>query len=212
MALFVSFDKAAKLLARQAFGVVDNDTQGYADDALELALQDVEQETHLISQEGDATLALTGANQYTLTEIEMDILRVVKAWTSWGPLKVIRKAAFVEKYPDFASFATGIPRHVVLWGDDSIYVWPDQADQTLNLTYYKLMEREMGSRVMSKLLDIARKYVEADPNVRGVNRVLAREALQNLNKAQTRATDSPVQLFPEQRVNTINHYKRTRGR
>ena len=210
MALLVSFDKGAKLLARQVFGVVDAETQGYAEDALELALQEIEQETHLISQEGDGTLALTGANQYDLSDIDLTILRIVKAKTKWGAVEVMRKAEFMTKFPDHESYSTGLPRNLVLWGNDSLYVWPDQAATTLTVIFYKLMEKSMAGSIMSKLLDIARGFVETDPNTRGINRIQRMEALRNVNKSQTRATDSPLRFLVEHRVNVINHFKRSR--
>jgi hypothetical protein len=210
MPLSLSFDRAARLLARQVFGVVNDDTREAAEDALECALQEIEIETHLVAQEREGTLALTGANTYALSSVSVDILRVVKGWTQYGDLEVMRKAEFVTRYPDFSNWAAGLPKTIVLWGEDSLYVWPDQADITLNLMYYKLIDRNMSGSILSKLLDIGRKFADSAKETRGVNRIIAREALETLNKAQARAEDAPVRLLPEERVGIINHFKRGR--
>jgi len=212
MPLSVSFDDASRLLARQVYGVVDDDTRAMAEDALELALQEVANSTHLIDQEGEGTLPLTGANSYNLSDVDTQILRVVKAWTSWGALEVMRKAEFVTRFPDYASNAGGIPRTLVLWGQDSLYVWPDQSDLTLNMIFYKILETAHASNVLFALLDIGRKFADPDKATRAINLTASQIQLAALNKGQTRASDSPIRFLPEQRIETVNRYKRERGR
>jgi len=211
MPLSVSLDKAAKILARQVYGAVNADTEGMAMDALEIAMQEIASETHLIGQEAEKTISTTGANSYTIsTAIDADVLRIVKAKTKWGAIDVMRKAEFMVRYPDFETYRSGIPRFLVLWGDDSMYLWPDQTGDSLLVIYYKLIETTMAGQILSKLLDIARKFADPDKDTRMVNRLVAKEALDAVKKSQTRASDLPIRFLPEQRVNTINHYKRSR--
>lgn len=210
MPLAVSIDGLVEFLAQQVFGNKTEDSKDMVEFAVDLALQEISATTQLVTQEAEGTLALTGANSYALTTIDKNLLRVHKAWTSWGDIQVMRKAEFVARHPGHADFSTGIPRLVVLWGKDSVYVWPDQSGQTMNFLYYKMLKAEHAGEVLFALKQIAQKYVESDKNVRALNYQMAQDSMRILQKTETRASDAPIRMLPEERVTLINAHKRMR--
>lgn len=210
MSLAVSIDGLVEFLAQQVFGNKTDDSKDMVEFAVDLALQEISASTQLVTQEAEGTLTLTGANSYNLSSIDKNLLRVHKAWTSWGDIQVMRKAEFVARYPGYANYGVGIPRFVVLWGKDALYVWPDQSSQTLNVLYYKMLKAEHTGEVLFALKQLAQKYVESDKDVRALNYTMAKDSMQILQKTKARASDAPIRMLPEERVSAINHHKRTR--
>lgn len=210
MPLTVSFDDAKTILARQVFGVTDADALDHAADAMELALQEIATTTHLIGQEGEGSLTLTGAGNYTLSSIDTSIIRIVKATTMYQSLQVMRKAEFVSKYPNHGGYTVGLPSHLVLWGDDNMYVWPDQADVTLNLLFYKIIDPNNAANLLWALIDIGRRHLDTAKETRAINMAQAELSLKKIREGETRSVDRPLRFLVEERVASINKFKRGR--
>jgi hypothetical protein len=210
MPLSVSFDDATRILARQVYGIADNDAMENAADAMELALQEIASTTHLVGQEGEGSLALTGVQSYSLADVDPAIVRLVKVWTSFGALEIMRKAEFVTRYPDYANYSIGTPRIAVLWGDDSLYVWPDESGVTLGLLYYKIVDPNNAGGLLWALVDVARKHLDAAKETRAINVASAEMALKKIREGETRSVDRPLRFLVEERVAEVNRFKRGR--
>lgn len=209
MALTLSFDGIAEFISQQVFGNKEVDSLSMASMAVDLAFQEATATSKFISQQAEGTLALTGAGSYLLSDIDDRLLQVVKCWIrDWGPVNVMRKAEFVSRFPDFQTYSSGVPRYAVLWGKDSLFVWPDQADLTLNVLYHKIAEQQHAQQALFAIRNLAMKYAENDKETRGINFQIGQDSINKLQKIQTRSQDSPLRFLPDERVMKMNRHKR----
>lgn len=209
----VNYDEVAELLARQVLGGVDGDKVDYARRAMDLSLDKLQQKANLISQEKSGSFTSTGANDYTWSGAVIgltDFFRAVRVYTSYGTLQMPTHQYFVDRYPDYRSALGGLPQFAVQWGGDNLLIYPDQAATTIYYSYYALLDKTKTDRVLSVLYDVARHFLENDPQSRSMNFQIAQAVMEDADRANDHSIGTVVRAQPEERVTSLNFWKRKR--
>jgi len=207
-----SYDSVAKLLAKQFLGGTADDMVQLALTAMDLSLGELQQRHRLISQETSHSFTSTGANSYTFTGTPIskeNVFRLAKIWTADGPLDVLYKPEFIETHQSYLDNTVGLPAVAVLWGDDSLYIWPDQSGSVIYFDYYSLIDATKVDAVLWALRDIAAKVLDPSPDSRMSNYKIAEAALGQASRANQRG-DASLRFLPERRVGIFNSWKRGR--